>query len=819
MRKLIAILALSASLALAAPNSVVVQSGDTIGSIAARNGVSVQALLKANNLSATSTLKIGQVIKIPGGLSSQKTGSITVQSGDTLGSIANRYGVSVATLKSINGLDSDNVSVGQVLRLSGASAKPKPSASSSNQKAKSGTVIVQAGDTLGEIAQANNTTVAALKSLNNLSSNDLKLGQVLKVSGSSATTTKSSSKTSTASSTGTVTVKAGDTLGEIAQANNISIAKLKALNDLSSNNLKLGQVLKISGSNQNTTKASNKTTTTSSTTTKTTVTVKAGDSLSKIALANGTTIAALRSANKLSSDDLKLGQVLKIPGSKPANSSAKTTTAKTPNTTNTPNTIKVQKGDNLSKIAKQYNLSIDKLRKLNDLKSDDLALGQILKLKAPTVAKTNKPSKPSSNATTKTSTAKTSTAKTDKPLAKTNQTKPATSSKPTATSKVNPSATTSKTPANTSTKPAVNSNKPPVSAAKKPELAKNDPNKPVTNQKPSPIKTSSNPAKPTVAVQEAPKAAAVALKPIPVKPTPTSTKPVAQAPKPQTLSAPKPQASNPQTSSPKPTQPNVDTQPNKPVMNEATVQDPPAQNSAATTSPQPIAASDASSPSSVTGLAAVSSINAQTETPLQNLPPISEVDQSQSGVGSDADYIIIEPQNSLEVIGQRTGSVASTTPAKPPTNTTPQQIAKYNRERLLWPLQGVLTSYYGYRSLRIGRSHFHTGLDIAAPRGTPVYAALSGRVEQAGWSRVGYGKLVIIRGWDGRRYYYGHNSRLLVKAGQWVNQGTMISRVGSTGYATGPHLHFEVRVGGHTRNPIAYLPRSQVQFARYAPKR
>ncbi len=187
--------------------------------------------------------------------------------------------------------------------------------------------------------------------------------------------------------------------------------------------------------------------------------------------------------------------------------------------------------------------------------------------------------------------------------------------------------------------------------------------------------------------------------------------------------------------------------------------------------------------------------------------------------GSDADYIIIEPQNSLEIVGQRTGSVTNTLPAVPPSNITAQQRAKYTRERLLWPLQGTLTSFYGYRRLRIGRSHFHTGLDIAAPRGTPVYAALSGRVEQAGWSRVGYGKLVIIRGWDGRRYYYGHNSRLLVRVGQWVNQGTAISRVGSTGYATGPHLHFEVRVGGHTRNPLAYLPRSQVQFARYAPKR
>jgi LysM repeat protein len=820
MRKLISILVLSASLALAAPSSVVVQSGDTLGSIAARNGVSVQALLKANNLSTTSTLKIGQVLKIPGGSSSQKTGSITVQSGDTLGSIANRYGISVATLKSINGLSSDSVSIGQVLKLSGSSVKPN-NTSSSKQKAKSGTVIVQSGDTLGEIAQANNTTVAALKSLNNLSGNDLKLGQVLKVSGSNKTTAQSSSNGG-ASSSATVTVKAGDTLGEIAQANNITIAKLKALNGLSSNDLKLGQVLKISGSSQNTIKPNNQTTTNSSNTSKTTVTVKAGDSLSKIAQTNGTTIAALRSLNNLSSDDLKLGQVLRVSNSKASNSSnktavVKTTTAKTPNAAAT---IKVQKGDNLSKIAKQYNVSIDKLRQLNDLKSDDLALGQTLKLKAAVVAKTNKPLKPTSSGTVK-------IGKTNA----TNQTKPVTSSKPNtankvSSSKVGSSAKTSKTPVNTSAKPTVTSTKPVVTTAKKPEIAKISPTKPVTTQKPSTIKASSNSVKPTAAAQNTSKPATVALKPTSVKPAPIVTKPpvAASAPKPTTgASAPKPQIS-----SPKPTQPTVENQANKPVMNEATVQDPTtqnptaqnptAQNSAVTTSPPPTTASDASNPSSVTG-PAVSSINAQNETPLQNLPPISETDQSQSGVGSDADYIIIEPQNSLEVIGQRTGSVASTTPAKPPTNTTSQQLAKYSRERLLWPLQGVLTSYYGYRSLRIGRSHFHTGLDIAAPRGTPVYAALSGRVEQAGWSRVGYGNLVIIRGWDGKRYYYGHNSRLLVKAGQWVKQGTMISKVGSTGYATGPHLHFEVRVGGHTRNPIAYLPRSQVQFARYAPKR
>jgi murein DD-endopeptidase MepM/ murein hydrolase activator NlpD len=253
-------------------------------------------------------------------------------------------------------------------------------------------------------------------------------------------------------------------------------------------------------------------------------------------------------------------------------------------------------------------------------------------------------------------------------------------------------------------------------------------------------------------------------------------------------------------------------------MPEATVPEGEVQAPAPTTPETAISSSETTAPNSSDASTAPSGETASAA-PNQDTTPAAPSEQSQSAEGSDADYIIIEPQNSLEDVGQRTGSALSTLPALPPANTSAQQRVKYNRERLLWPLQGVLTSYYGYRRLRIGRSHFHTGLDIAAPMGTPVYAALSGRVEQAGWSRVGYGKLVIIRGWDGRRYYYGHNSRIMVKVGQWINQGNLISKVGSTGYATGPHLHFEVRIGGHTRNPLAYLPRSQVQFARYAPKK
>jgi murein DD-endopeptidase MepM/ murein hydrolase activator NlpD len=140
--------------------------------------------------------------------------------------------------------------------------------------------------------------------------------------------------------------------------------------------------------------------------------------------------------------------------------------------------------------------------------------------------------------------------------------------------------------------------------------------------------------------------------------------------------------------------------------------------------------------------------------------------------------------------------------------------ARINRfERLLWPVSGILTSRFGYRWGRL-----HTGLDIAIPSGTSVYAALSGTVQFAGWNRFGYGYLVIIRGVDNRDYYYAHNSRLLVQRGQFVPQGRLISRSGSTGNSTGPHLHFEVRIGGVARNPIAYLPSSQVLQARYAGK-
>jgi murein DD-endopeptidase MepM/ murein hydrolase activator NlpD len=120
----------------------------------------------------------------------------------------------------------------------------------------------------------------------------------------------------------------------------------------------------------------------------------------------------------------------------------------------------------------------------------------------------------------------------------------------------------------------------------------------------------------------------------------------------------------------------------------------------------------------------------------------------------------------------------------------------------IWPAKGVLTSGFGRRWGRM-----HKGIDIAAPIGTPIFAAAPGEVVSAGWNSGGYGNLVKIRHADGSVTYYGHNSRVLVREGQRVAQGEQIAEMGSTGRSTGPHLHFEVRPDGTGAvNPIAFLP-------------
>jgi len=125
---------------------------------------------------------------------------------------------------------------------------------------------------------------------------------------------------------------------------------------------------------------------------------------------------------------------------------------------------------------------------------------------------------------------------------------------------------------------------------------------------------------------------------------------------------------------------------------------------------------------------------------------------------------------------------------------------------MMWPAAGPITSPFGWRTHPIfGTQRFHSGIDIGADYGDTVAAADGGVVIYADWMG-GYGKAVIIEHGGGISTLYAHNSEILVSEGQRVRKGEAISRVGSTGYSTGPHLHFEVRENGSPVSPMGYLP-------------
>ena len=134
------------------------------------------------------------------------------------------------------------------------------------------------------------------------------------------------------------------------------------------------------------------------------------------------------------------------------------------------------------------------------------------------------------------------------------------------------------------------------------------------------------------------------------------------------------------------------------------------------------------------------------------------------------------------------------------------QAGRGGTGRFMWPCSGPITSYYGWRTHPIfGTTKYHSGMDIAVDTGTPIQAADSGTVVYSGWLG-GYGNCVMIDHGGGLVTLYGHNSALNVSEGQYVNKGTVIAYAGSTGYSTGPHCHFEVRLHGELTEPLNYLP-------------
>lgn len=134
---------------------------------------------------------------------------------------------------------------------------------------------------------------------------------------------------------------------------------------------------------------------------------------------------------------------------------------------------------------------------------------------------------------------------------------------------------------------------------------------------------------------------------------------------------------------------------------------------------------------------------------------------------------------------------------QPPVAASRPPSLKVSREGMLWPtVSHRITQYFRWR---------HQGIDIALPTGNPIYAAESGVVEAAGWNRGGYGYQIVINHGNNLKTRYAHNSRNFVKIGESVRKGDVIALIGSTGRSTGPHLHFEVIVGGVRVNPFMYV--------------
>ncbi|HEX9372062.1 MAG TPA: M23 family metallopeptidase, partial [Roseiflexaceae bacterium] len=180
-----------------------------------------------------------------------------------------------------------------------------------------------------------------------------------------------------------------------------------------------------------------------------------------------------------------------------------------------------------------------------------------------------------------------------------------------------------------------------------------------------------------------------------------------------------------------------------------------------------------------------------------------------------------------------TTDAASTSPAAPTTNAAgpsapspaaaeaeaDQQMASLGpaMRRLhplfapVWPSMGEITTYFGEVGPYAPRGH--AGLDIAADTGTPILAADEGEVLKAYWNEDGYGGLIVIEHPSGYETWYAHLSRLGVEKGEHVSRGETIGRMGSTGYSTGSHLHFEVRQEGELRDPLKFLAESALKRA------
>lgn len=330
-----------------------VKPGDTLYGVSNQFGVSVTELAELNGIKG-SNLPVGTVLKIPSksGVNPNNMFMYTVEKGDTLYSIARKYNTTVNDIINLNYLKSNNLSVGQVIRI------PETYYNYDEMSAPNYiTYTVKSGDTLYSIASNNGVSVDTIISDNVLPNNNLSVGQILRLRVSDGEVLECFGPDFDIPEeivpSVTYIVRAGDNLYNIAKQYNTSVSEIVRLNNLPNNNLSVGQQLliptaDISDSSSN--DSSN------------IYIVKSGDSLYSIARRFGTSVNDIIRLNNLSGTSLSIGQSLVIPN----------------NSSNVSNTYVVQKGDSLYSIALKFNTSVSSIKSKNNLKSNLLSVGQRL---------------------------------------------------------------------------------------------------------------------------------------------------------------------------------------------------------------------------------------------------------------------------------------------------------------------------------------------------------------------------------------------------------------------------------------------------------
>ena len=349
-----------------------VRRGETLGSIARRYGISVSQLKRWNGL-RSNTAKVGTTLKVSNPekqskstttttttTSNEKQKYYTVKRGDSLSSIAERFGVTVAQLREWNGIEADNINAGVRIAVDASASRRV-----SKPEVKTSTYTVKKGDGLGAIAERHGMTLQEIRELNGLKDNNIQVGQKLKVTGkaSGERSEKPEVKTST------YTVKKGDGLGAIAERHGMTLQEIRELNGLKDNNIQVGQKLKVTGkaSEERSEKPEAKSST---------YTVKKGDSLGAIAERFGVTVDQLRDWNGIKGNNIQAGQKLTISGKSKSSSkagSSKSAKAKT---------HKVRSGESLGVIAEKYGTTAAAIRRANGIKGDNIRVGQTLKIPA-----------------------------------------------------------------------------------------------------------------------------------------------------------------------------------------------------------------------------------------------------------------------------------------------------------------------------------------------------------------------------------------------------------------------------------------------------